>query len=494
MIDSLENLSKEQLINEVVNHKSEINYLKHQLEQYKKAIFGSKREKFVPAANPEQTTLDLDLPTDAIQQHETESVSYSRRKSKKKNTPHPGRMEFSSELPVEEIVIEPAEDVSGMKKIGEEVTTELEITPAVFIVKKYIRPKYAKQDAAEEEKLVVIAPMPHRPIYKGIAGPGLLATVITDKYVDHLPIYRQVKRYERMGVKLNENTISEWIQKTCDLIEPLYNFLRSEVLKQKYLQVDETYMRVLDKNKKGKTHRGFYWAYHSPLTKQLFFDYQPGRGGEAPMQILKDFEGILQTDAYVVYDKFNRKGIELSNCMTHARRNFVEALDYDKKRAEFVLSKMQKLYEVEEYARENNFSLDQRLALRREKSVPVLEELKAWLTITISELRPTDLIRKACEYSLGRWERLCLYSKYGHLEIDNNLVENAIRPIALGRKNYLFAGSHEAARRAGMIYSFFAMCHANKINPHDWLKDTVYRIGITKPEDYQTLLPGFIQQ
>lgn len=498
MIETYQKYSSDELLTlleekekTITEKEHRINYLNHQLDQYRKAIFGSKREKFVPAVIEEQIVLDLDLPTDGVQlPEETESVSYSRKKSKKKNKAHPGRMEFSNNLPVEEIIIAPTEDVTGLKEIGKEITLELEITPAIFILKKYIRIKYARPN----EEGVIIAAMPHRPIHKGIPGAGLLATVVTDKYVDHLPIYRQVKRYQRMGVSLDENTISGWIQKSCDLIEPLYNFLRAQVLKQKYLQCDETHIKVLDKKKKGKCHRGFYWVYHCPLTKQLFFDYQPGRGGEAPQKILKDFEGFLQTDAYVVYDGFKKKGIKLSNCLTHARRKFTEAIECDKKRTDFVLSKMQLLYEVEEFARENKLNYEERFALRQQKSVPVLEELKAWMILNLAELTYSSPIKTAIEYSLVRWDKLCLYANHGELEIDTNLVENAIRPVALGRKNYLFAGSHEAARRAGMIYSFFAMCHYHNVNPHEWLKETLSKIGITNQENYNTLLPGFIPE
>lgn len=503
MVETYKNYSSEQFITAlsekektITEKEHTINYLNHQLEQYRKAIFGSKREKFVPTVNPEQVVMDLDLPTDGVQlPDETEAVAYTRKKSKKQKKAHPGRMEFSKNLPTEEIIIEPTEDVTGMKFIGQEETIELDITPAIFIVRKYIRKKYQRVTVEEGQKEILIADMPHRPIHKGIPGAGLLATVVTDKYVDHLPIYRQVKRYQRLGVSLDENTLSGWIQKSCDIIEPLYNFQRAEVLKQKYLQCDETHIKVLDKNKKGKCHRGFYWVYHCPITKQLFFDYQPTRGGEAPQNILKDFEGLLQSDAYSVYDWFKRKkGVKLSNCLTHARRKFTEAIDCDKTRTDFVLTKMQIVYDVEQEARDLKLNYEERLALRQKKSVPVLAELKDWMILNLAELHYSSPIKTAIEYSLVRWENLCLFTLHGELEIDTNLVENAIRPVALGRKNYLFAGSHEAARRAGMIYSFFAMCHYHKVNPHEWLKETLSKIGITKPENYNTLLPGFIKE
>lgn len=494
MIETLQNLSKEELITEVVNQKSElkekqtqIDYLEHQIKQYEKIVHGAKSEKFVPAEIPEQTVLDLDLPSDIEEQEtKTQSVAYIRRASKKKNANHTGRMEFPKDLPREEIIIEPTEDVTGCVKIGEEITEELEVTPAVFFVKKYIRPKYARPNGEG----VIIAQLPSRPIDKGIPGPGLLATVITDKYVDHLPIYRQVKRYQRMGVSLSESTIGDWVHQSSELLSPLYELLKKQTLETKYLQADETPIPVLDKTK-NKTHRGYYWVYHAPNDKKIFFDYREGRGRAGPTEILKDFKGFLQTDGYGVYDTFNQNGAALLNCMAHARRKFIEAQQNDKKRCDYVLERMLELYIVESYARENNFTHEQRYAIRQEKSIPILEDLKAWFLLNLNEVLPSSIIGQAIAYTYSRWEKLSLYAKHGHLEIDNNLIENAIRPVALGRKNYLFAGSHKAAQRAAMIYSFFAMCKYHNVNPHEWLKQTLAKIPDTKMSELYTLIPGY---
>lgn len=501
VIETLDNLSKEALITEVITQhnknkeieselkekRTQIEYLKHQIEQYEKLVHGARSEKFIPAENPKQTLLDLDLPADVEQeQNKIQSVSYTRRSAKKKNANHTGRMEFPKELPREEIVIEPAEDVTGCVKIGEEVTEELEVTPAVFFVKKYIRPKYARPNGEG----IVIAELPSRPIDKGIPGPGLLATIITDKYVDHLPIYRQVKRYQRMGVTLSESTIGDWISDSCELLVPLFNVLKKQTLETKYLQADETPIPVLDKTKKHKTHRGYYWVYHSPNDKKIFFDYREGRGRDGPTDILKEFKGFLQTDGYGVYDTFNQQGATLLNCMAHARRKFIEAQHNDKARCDYVLEQIMELYIVESYAREKKFTHEQRHTLRQQKSVPILEELKSWFLLNLNEVLPSSVIGQAIAYSYSRWEKLSEYTKHGFLEIDNNLVENAIRPVALGRKNYLFAGSHKAAQRSAMIYSFFAMCKYHEVNPHEWLKETLSKISDTKISELHELIPG----
>lgn len=493
MIAQLEKLTKEELVKQVELSHSElekkqiqIEFLKHQLEQYQKIVHGSKTEKFIPAQNPEQITLDLDLPSDIKAPLEKRQyIAYNRKASKKQITERNGRMEFPKDLPREEIIIEPAQDTTGFVKIGEEITEELEVTPAVFFVKKYVRPKYAKPNGQG----VVIAELPSRPINKGIPGPGLLATVLTDKYVDHLPIYRQVRRYQRMGVELSESTIGDWISDSCNLLTPLYDLLKRHTLNADYLQADESPIPVLDKAKKEKTHHGYYWVYHAPKDKKIFFDYREGRGRDGPTEILKDFKGFLQTDGYGVYEKFDVNGITTLNCMAHARRKFIEALDNDKERCNYVLERMQELYIVESFAREKNFSYNERYKIRQKKSVPILEELKAWFLIQLPKVPPASIMGKAIAYSYNRWGKLCEYTKHGHLEIDNNLIENAIRPIALGRKNYLFAGSHKAAQRAAMIYSFFAMCKYHNLNPYHWLKETLAKISDTKMSDLESLLP-----
>ena len=493
MVETLEKLTKEELVKQVVENRIQIEekqiqieFLKHQLDQYQKLVHGSKREKFIPEQNPEQTNLDLDLPSDLEPSElKKQKVFYTRKTSKKQIVERNGRMEFPKDLPREEILIEPAQDVSGCVKIGEEITEELEVTPAVFFVKRYVRPKYVLANGQG----IAIAQLPSRPIDKGIPGPCLLATVLTDKYVDHLPIYRQVRRYQRMGVEFSESTIGDWIAASCDLLTPLYDLLKKQTLAAKYLQADESPIPVLDKTK-NKTHRGYYWVYHAPNDKRIFFEYRQGRGGGGPAEILKDYSGFLQTDGYRVYEKFHSDRIITLSCMAHARRKFIEALDNDKARSNYVLEQMQELYIVESFAREMKFTHEQRYQIRQEKSVVILKELHAWLLLNMQQVPPASVMGKAIAYTFARWEKLCEYTRHGSLEIDNNLIENAIRPVALGRKNYLFAGSHKAAQRAAMIYSFFAMCHYHKLNPHRWLEDTLSKIADTKISNLHTLLPS----
>ena len=464
--------------------------LKDELNQLKRLIIGSKNERIIPSVSPDQLALDI-----AIQQKEqaivsaTETIQYQRKKATKPESEkvQTGRMSLPASLPREQVIIEPSVDVTGWKKIGEEKTEELERIPGKLFVRQYIRSKYV--DPSGEQ--IVIGELPVRPIDKGIAGPGLLAQIVIDKFVDHLPVYRQVQRFEREGMKLPISTLADWISGSCALLEPLYETHRKLVLSQSYLQADETPIKVLDQAKKGTTHRGYHWVYHAPLARLVLFDYREGRGREGPHECLQDFSGYLQTDGYAVYEYFDqRSNITLLNCMAHARRMFENALENDKSRAEFVLTEMQKLYAVEQVGRDASLSREQLLTLRQEQAVPVLENLKAWMMEAYAQVVPQSAIGKAIFYSLHRWDKLCIYTTDARLQIDNNLVENAIRPVAIGRKNYLFAGSHNGARRAAMLYSFLGTCKINNINPFEWLRDILSRIPSHSVNKLDQLLPN----
>lgn len=476
-----QNLSREELVVQLMN-------IQHELDQLKRLVFGSRHERFVPAIPAEQFTLELSVASVEPSVVSSESITYTRtKKNETTEKVSTGRMKLPADLPREKIIIEPTEDVSGMKKIGEEITEELERIPGKLFVKQYIRPKYANPHGEG----VVIAALPSRPIDKGIAGPGLLAQIVIDKYTDHLPIHRQVQRFEREGIKLPSSTLTDWISATCVLLDPLYEVLQKEVLGEDYLQVDETPIKVLDKNKKGTTHRGYHWVYRSPTKRLVMFDYREGRGREGPQECLKNFKGYLQTDGYAVYEDFgNTPGVTLLGCMAHARRKFDEAKDNDLARAEYVLTQIQKLYAIERHVKSEALSAIEIVELRQAQSVPILIHLKEWMLENYKVVLPKSTIGKALHYSLQRWDKLMVYTTDGRLEIDNNLVENAIRPVAIGRKNYLFAGSHNGARRAAMLYSLLGTCKVNDVNPFEWLRDVLFKIQDYKITNLHELLPA----
>ncbi len=467
---------------------AKIEYLKYELDKIKKLMFGSKSERFIPVDDA-QLSLDLGQQKSVVTVT-TEEISYTRTKDDQKKG-H-GRPPLPAELYREEIILEPTVDVSGAVKIGEVITEVLDYIPGKVFVKKYIRPKYAMKD--DQETVIVIANLPSLPIPRGNVSAGLLAYILVSKFVDHLPFYRQKQILKRLGIDIAESTINDWFRNGCDLLEPLYECMKQMVLNGNYLQADETPIPVLTDDKPGSTHKGYYWVYYDPIQNLIFFDYQKGRGREGPEGILKEFKGALQADGYGAYVEFgNDPDIILLACMAHARRKFDEAKKNDKTRAEYALTLIQKLYAVEEEARTLQLSHKQRKELRLEKSKPLMNEFKQWLTENIYSTLPQSAIGKAIQYTLSLWPRLERYLEEGHYEIDNNLIENSIRPVALGRKNYMFAGSHEAAQRAAMMYSFFGNCKKNGIDPLEWLTKVFTRIPEHSNQRLIELLPQKLQ-
>jgi transposase len=394
---------------------------------------------------------------------------------------------FPSHLPRVDVILQPQEDVSGMRKIGEEITEELELKPASLFVRRYIRPRYVSK-----EETFHIASLPARPIEKGMPGGGLLSQLICDKFVYHLPFYRQAQRYEQLGMKIPTSTLDGWFEGACALLEPLYQALRAQLLSTTYLQADETPIAVLDKQKKGDTHQGYHWVYYSPEQRLVLFDYQQGRGKDGPAKLLKDYKGYLQTDGYAAYEQFEaRADIILVGCMAHARRYFEHALENDKARAEKVLLWMQALYALEREAREKNLSAADRYVLRQQKARPIMDLLGEWLVEEYTKVLPKSAIGKAIYYLVARYNKINLYLEDGRLEIDNNPVENSIRPVALGRKNYLFAGSHAGAQRAAIVYSLLGSCKLQGINAHEYLQDVLQRLPDQTISQLKELLPPF---
>jgi transposase len=469
----------------LLQSEEENKYLKFQLDQLKRMIFGAKRERFVSNAEVNQMVLPFDIPQEPVEELPVEKIEYTRQKPSREN--HHGRLGLPAHLPVEEIIIEPKDSTEGLKCIGQEITSELDYVPAKLFVRKYIRNKYAMCNGEG----ILIGELPVRPIEKGIAGAGLLSNILVEKFVDHLPLYRQIERFKREGVRIPATTIDSWITQVADLVEPLYGQLRKLVLAQGYLQVDETPIKVLEqKNKNGKTHQGYHWVYNAPLQNALFYDYREGRGREGPMKLLENFKGYLQTDGYTVYEWFAKQpGITHVACMAHARRKFEQALDYDAEKAGWVMKKIQELYAIEREARDAGLLPAQRKELRLDKSLPIMNELGKQIAEMNKTAIPKSPMGIALNYAIQRWDNLLNYLYDGSLEIDNNWVENAIRPNALGRKNYLFAGSHEGAHRAAMFYSFFGTCKKNNVNPYQWFKRVLELIPNYPANKLANLLP-----
>ncbi len=500
---ALENLSRNELLklakekfaaergylHQVKKQQSEIDrltlerdYLKAQVEMFQRMQYGQKRERF--EGDPNQTMLPFGAEPGEVQQQQEEikeKIEYTRTRVN-----HKGRAKLPKHLPVEEIEIHPEGDLSDMVCIGKEITEELECEPAKFYIKRYIRYKYA----AKNGEGIKIAELPGRVIDKGIPGAGLLAMILTDKYMDHLPLYRQKQRFARENIHIPSSTIDGWAKEALIKLEPLYDQLVFDTKAKGYLQVDESPIKVLDSDKKGAAHQGYYWVYHAPLEGTVLFDYSPTRGGSAPLPILGSFSGYLQTDGYAVYEKYaKKKEVTHLACWAHARREFERALDNDRPRAEKALGYIQQLYAVERKAKDAGLDAEATRQLRLEEAFPVANELGMWIGREIKTTLPKSQIGKAMDYAADRWDPLTEYLKDGSLQIDNNQIENAIRPLALGRKNYLFAGSHEAAQRDAMVYSFFAICKKHQVNPFQWLKYTLENIMTINHKNLKDLYP-----
>jgi transposase len=458
--------------------------LTFQLEQLKRMIYGTRSERFVPT-DPQQATL---FAMEASAALPTEAISYTRTRPQEKK--QPVREAIAAHLPRVERVIEPENLPAGAKKIGQEITETLEYVPATIHVDKLVRPKYAVDDTEAERTVVYIAPMPAMPFPKSNLGAGLAAHICVAKFCDHLPLYRQRGQLKRAGLEVSDGTMGDWFKSTATLLEPLGDALRKEVLAQDYLQVDESPIPVQRDHQEGSLRTGYHWVYHAPLIKAVLFDYRPGRSAEFPTEVLKDFHGALQTDGYAGYEKLaQREGIIALACMAHARRKFDQALSNDKVRAEHALALMGELYMIERHCNEQGMDPAQRTEHRQSRAAPLLDELEKWLKEEIILVAPKSPIGQAIAYSLGLWPRIRAYAHDGRYLIDNNLIENTIRPLAIGRKNYLFAGSDRGARHAALMYSLLGTCKLQGIEPFAYLRDVIARISDYKTSKLHELLP-----
>lgn len=487
-----EELAKERQLN--ISKDEQISQLSFELDKFRRYLFGSKSEK-LPVREVDLSQMNLfDLGTTQEQQEELseQAVTTAKKKTPKKRAKGTGRMALPENLRRETIIIEPGEDVSDCVKIGEEVTEVLDLIPAEFYVKRYVRPKYARPKGEG----IAVGQLPDRVIDKGIPSDRVIAQMILDKYVYGLPLHRQIDKYRRLGVNIPASTASDWLIKGWRHLIPLWELLKLLVINQKYLQADESPIKVQDKqrSKGGKNglHNGYMWVYNAPADNLVLFDYRKGRDQSGPKEILKDYTGILQTDGYSVYETLygSHPRIMLVYCMAHARRKFVDALKDDKKKATEVLELMQQLYKLEQDMREEGLTWEQRTDRRQQEAIPVLDKIELWMKTHKDTVLPSSPLGKAISYTLPRWEGLCAYAYHGQIEIDNNLVENAIRPLAIGRKNYLFAGSHDAAEMTAAMYSFMATCKKNGANELEWLTDVLERIQSHKQKDLYQLLPN----
>lgn len=474
-----------------------IDELTAQVAWLNRQLFGRKSEKLA-AYDPNQ--LDLfsgQLPENATEIMEARDKAVdslpettAERKRERKNR------KMMEDLPVlEKVVIEPEGiDMNLYKKIGEEVTRVVEHKPGQLYIKEIIRPKYGLRDNTSLPpsgmRSVEIAPLPLLPIYKGIAGPTLLAEILLQKYEYHLPFYRQVQQLRHLGFKASESTIDGWFKPTVELLKPLYEVLKSEIMKSDYLQGDETTVPVMDKST-HKTNKEYLWLVRAVEQRLVLFHYNNGsRSGTVIEKLTKSFNGYFQCDGFDGYESAfkTRKDVHIVNCMAHIRRHFEQAIKENKEMAEHALKEIQLLYRIEHDCDERELTAGQRKQERREKSKPIMQALKLWMETEGIKYSPSSLIGKAITYAYTRWDNMMRYLEDGRIRIDNNLAENAIRPVTLGRKNYLFCGNHEAAVSMSVVCSLLATCKAHEVNPREYLNDVIAKMPYMQKASYNELL------
>ena len=468
--------------------KTEVILLKEENAQLKKIIFGAKRERFEGDQNPTQTSLFPDQNNLPSQEDQTTTTSDNTTssdipKKKKKARKVSKRNSFPAHLKRETTILLPQHvDAENLSELGRDITEILAYQPASIYVKEIIRPRLSSKSA--DGPGVLQAPIPPRIVPRGMVDESLIAEMISEKIQFHTPVHRFSKKLKQLGVTcISNNNLYNWFHKAAEALIPVYDLLVADIIAQGYIQGDETRMQVLSKNKPGASHRGQMWAFMAPTIKAIAFNYEPTRSEKSACVILEKYEGILQVDGYSAYETLVKtRPIQLIYCMAHSRRKFFDALTSSGEIAKYFLKKVQKLYEIERRCRSNNLTFQQRLKVRKKEAVPILKNLEEWLSKEMANpnLLPKNLLYKALFYTHKRWQGLSAYAHDGQLEIDNNWVENTIRPIALGRKNYLFAGSDSAAQNLAVLYSLVNTCTKNKINVYTYLHWLLKKVAANK--------------
>ena len=489
------------------NHKKEVESLNARIKELtaqvawlNRQLFGRKSEK-LPIIDPNQLDLFSGMLPENAQQianaHD-EAVEKIVKTKEERRQEKKNRI-MMEDLPVlEQVILTPDNlDRTLYRKIGQEVTRIVEHKPGQLYIKEIIREKWGLKDntsmAPKDMSGVLIAPMPLLPIYKGIAGASLLAEILLQKYEYHMPYYRQIKQYSHLGMKgLTESTVDGWFKQTMLLLRPLYEVLKAEVMKSDYVQADETTTPVMNKET-HKAAKEYLWMVRAVIQRLVLFHYDQGSRAGAVIESLANrynFKGYLQCDGFAGYETAFKTNpdVWLVNCMVHIRRHFEQALDENRPMAEHALMEIQHLYKIERMCDDAGLSPDERKAKRQELARPIMEAMKLWMETEGVKYSESSLIGKAITYAYTRWDNMMRYLDDGRLLLDNNLAENEIRPVTLGRKNYLFCGNHEAAQNMAVVCSLLATCRNHDVNPRDYLNDVISQMPYHTKASYEELL------
>lgn len=460
---------------------SQVNDLKDQVALLRRGKFGKKSEKMPP-------------------HNESDRGSFKGEETSKK---HPGRQALPGHLPRVRVEYDLSENdkvcplcQEQLTKIQEVMSEQLDVIPAQLQVREHVRFKYACRHCYG---CIKTAELPAQAIDKGIGSAPLLAHVLVNKFADHLPFYRQQRWFKRQHCAISRSTLWNWEKQCATALEPLVTCLKKELVAGDHLFSDDTPMPTLEKGLK-KARVGRMWAHTRQPTQQqralTVYEYTPDRKGEHPQKFLKDFKGYLQVDAYAGFDQLfaqdseGNSKIKEVGCWAHVRRKFVDVITLDPASiAQEPLKMIQELYKIERLARETGYSDEQRKWLRRKRSKPILKKIHRWLTTNQPRAAPKSTLGKAIGYALNNWRALTNFLGDGRLEIDNNRCERTIKPIVIGRKNFLFMGGPKGGWAAGIIFSLIQSCQENDVDPSHYLTDVLQRIPTHPNRRIQELLP-----
>jgi len=482
------------LLGEAAERERKLRQLQHWVEQLLRARYGPRRERV------EENQLFLFAAEIMAHGGKTPPASGEAKtppSDSKSTPPRPGhgRGALPKSLPRQRMVHDLGEGSrqcpqcqGDLKRIGEEVSERLEYVPASLVVIEEVCQKYACPKGCT----VITAEKPVAPVEKGLAGPGLLAQVAVSKYGDHLPLYRQADIFRRQGVELSRQTMGDWMRACAELVSPLYELMKQQVLGSKALQTDDTPVPVLDPAL-PRTRTGRIWTYVGddghPYT---VYDYTPNRSRDGPEAFLQEFRGYLQADAYSGYDHFYEdelRGIVEVACWAHVRRKFFDAQSSDLMRSTVMLAYIRLLYDIEREARDRKLDSPARRALRQAKAKPILEDMRTYLQREQPQVLPKSPEGQAIAYTLSNWQALVRYCEDGELEIDNNGAERSLRGVAVGRKNWMFLGSDKGGRTAAVLTSLIATCKRLHVDPFAYLRDLFARISDHPQNRLAELLP-----
>lgn len=496
-LNQYETLEKPALISRIVDLEHEVEKLQLHISNANKKLYGKKTEKL----SSEQLHLSFEVPVVAVEPlPEKEVVVEAYKRTIKR-----GRKPLPGDLPREQIIYEPEQTHCAccnqeLVAIGEIKTEELEKIPAQLKVIEHIRIKKACVCCKEARVLVASLPATVFPLEKARPGPGLLADIVVSKYVDHLPLHRQEEMFARLGIELRRQRMCDWVAGITELLTPLYRALKIEITKLPYIHADETTLKVQDGKVPGKCHTGYLWGLHAPPQWSeepdkppallqgalVWFHYDQSRAGSVPKDILQEFSGAVHTDAYAGYNQIYLpdRCVRVA-CLAHIRRAFLEVKDIAGKETTKALTLISQLYKFENDCKTSRA----RFQVRQSKSIKIVDEIFEFLKATAQRTLPKSPLMKALNYALNQEAEVRRILESGIYDLDNNAIERQMRPVAIGRKNYMFAGSHDGAHRAAVLYSLLNTCKLNKVNPWEWLKDVLVRVSSDKSVKPVDLLP-----